>query len=160
AESDRPEAAGEVIGRLDRLASEQRHPWGLATVRRSMASVKLAERYDDDASRQLAASAAGYRELGLGVDSARAPLFLGGVQRRSKKQAFARHSLEEARLAFEQLGCPGWAELAAAELARVSGRRRAASGGLTPSEQRVAELAASGLSNREIAERLFVGVYT
>jgi DNA-binding CsgD family transcriptional regulator len=160
AESGRLEAANELIGRLDRHAREQMHPWGLATVRRSSAAVKLADHYDDAAAKELEAAAADYRRLGLGFESARALLFLGRVQRRSKKQAAARDSLEQARSAFEQLGCPGWAALAGAELARVSGRRRGASGGLTPSEQRVAELVAGGLSNKEVAAQLFVSVYT
>jgi DNA-binding NarL/FixJ family response regulator len=160
AESGQLQAANEVIARLDHLASEQQHPWGLATLRRSTAIVKLADRYDDRAAAELAAAVADYRALGLGFDSARTLLFLGRAQRRSKKQAAARDSLEQARSAFEQLGCTGWAALAGAELARVSGRQRAASGGLTPSEQRVAELVASGLSNKEVAARLFVSVYT
>jgi DNA-binding CsgD family transcriptional regulator len=160
AESGRLEEATEVIGRLDRLAYEQQHPWGLATVKRAKAAVGLAEGYDDAGAQQLAEAAAAYRALGLGFDSARSLLFLGRVQRRFKKRAAARHSLEDARSAFDQLGCLGWADLASAELARVSGRRPATSGGLTASEQRVAELVASGLSNKEIAAQLFVSVYT
>jgi DNA-binding CsgD family transcriptional regulator len=39
-------------------------------------------------------------------------------------------------------------------------RRAAPGGGLTPAEQRVAELAASGLSNKEIAGKLYLSVYT
>ena len=61
---------------------------------------------------------------------------------------------------FGRLGCLGWAELAAAELARVGGRRGASGGGLSPSEQRVAELVAGGLSNKEIAARLYVSPHT
>ncbi|HXF97830.1 MAG TPA: helix-turn-helix transcriptional regulator, partial [Gaiellaceae bacterium] len=45
------------------------------------------------------------------------------------------------------------------ELARVSGRRPSASA-LTESEERVARLAAQGLSNKEIAAALFVTVHT
>jgi DNA-binding NarL/FixJ family response regulator len=82
------------------------------------------------------------------------------VQRRSKKRAAARQSLEQARTAFEQLGCPGWARAAAGELNRISGRRRSPGASLTPSEQRVAELVASGLSNKEVAAQLFISVYT
>ena len=72
----------------------------------------------------------------------------------------ARQSLEAARTGFEQLGCPGWAQAAAAELDRVSGRRAAPGGGLTPGERRVAELAAAGLSNKQVAEQLYLSVAT
>ena len=72
----------------------------------------------------------------------------------------ARRSLEAARAGFEALGCPGWALAAAAELDRVSGRRAASGGGPTPGEQRVAELVARGLSNKEVAAQLYLSVYT
>ena len=75
---------------------------------------------------------------------------------RAKKRAAARDSLEQARSGFDALGCPGWAQAAAAEADRVSGRRAAPGGGLTPGEQRVAELAAGGLSNKEIAAELYL----
>ena len=55
------------------------------------------------------------------------------------------------------LGAALWAERAAAELARIPGRGRA-SGELTETERRVAELVAEGLSNKEVAARLFVSV--
>lgn len=45
------------------------------------------------------------------------------------------------------------------ELARISGRR-AVGDGLTETETRVAELAATGHSNKEIAAALFMGVST
>jgi len=85
---------------------------------------------------------------------------LGRAQRRATKRAAARDSLEQARAGFEQLGCPGWAGAAAAQLDRISGRRAAAAGGLTPSEQRVAELAAAGLSNQQAAAQLYLSVTT
>ncbi len=55
------------------------------------------------------------------------------------------------------LGAALWAEKTAAELARIPGRGRASSE-LTETERRVAELVADGLSNKEVAARLFVSV--
>ena len=101
-----------------------------------------------------------YRALGAGWDAARALLALGRAQRRAKKRAVARESLEAARAGFEQLGCPGWAQAAAAELDRIAGRRAAPAGGLTPGERRVAELVASGLSNKQVAGQLYLSVAT
>jgi DNA-binding CsgD family transcriptional regulator len=160
AETGRLDTANEVIERLAGLAVAQRHPWGLATVKRSAAVVELLRGWDEAAADALAQAATEYRALGLEFDCARALLFLGRVARRFKKRATARRSLEEARSAFEQLDCPGWAQAATEELSRVSGRRPAADGGLTPSEQRVAALVAGGLSNKEVAAQLFVSVYT
>ena len=92
--------------------------------------------------------------------AARALLVLGRAQRRAKKRAAARESLAAARAGFEQLGCPGWAQAAAAELDRIAGRRATPAGELTPGERRVAELVAAGLSNKQVAEQLYVSVYT
>ncbi|HUR16847.1 MAG TPA: helix-turn-helix transcriptional regulator, partial [Candidatus Limnocylindrales bacterium] len=65
----------------------------------------------------------------------------------------------EALEVFDNLGAALWAEAAAAELARISGRTPA-SGSLTDAETRVASLVVEGLSNAEIAGRLFVSVRT
>ena len=132
AETGQFAAANQVIGRLAALATAQQHPWGLATADRAAAVITLARGYDDAAAAQLAGAAEAYRALGAGWDAARALLVLGRAQRRAKKRAAARESLEAARAGFEQLGCPGWAQAAAAELDRISGRRAAPGGGLTP----------------------------
>ena len=65
---------------------------------------------------------------------------------------------------FEDLGAEPWAERARQEL-RASGetaRRRdtAATPDLTPSERQIADLVREGLSNRDIAARLFVSPRT
>jgi DNA-binding NarL/FixJ family response regulator len=87
-------------------------------------------------------------------------LLLGRSQRRRRKWAASRDALERAVRAFDAAGAPGWAAEAGAELERVGARRPRAAGELTPSERRVAELAAEGRSNKEIAQALFVTVKT
>jgi DNA-binding NarL/FixJ family response regulator len=71
----------------------------------------------------------------------------------------AREALEQALALFEELPARLWAEKARQELARIGGRRTVEDE-LTASERRVAELAAAGRSNREIAAELFMGVST
>jgi DNA-binding NarL/FixJ family response regulator len=58
------------------------------------------------------------------------------------------------------MGTPGWADEARSELARLGGRRRQDPDELTPTELRVAELAADGLANKEVASALFITVRT
>ena len=87
-------------------------------------------------------------------------LALGRAARRRKWWAPARRSLEAALDAFAEMGSPGWEERARAELERVAGRKATPPGSLTPAERRAVGLAAQGLSNREIAQALFVTVRT
>ena len=92
------------------------------------------------------------------LERARTLIVLGSIQRRVKQRAAARASLEEALASLEAIGARLWAERARAELGRIGGRAR--SGGLTPTEERVADLVAEGRSNKEVAEALFVSVRT
>src|SRR6201999_1418730 len=89
-------------------------------------------------------------------DRARTLLALGSVQRRGKRRAEARVSLESALAVFEELGAALWAQRARAETARLGGRRAGDRSRLTETERQIAVLAASGRSNREIAGELFV----
>jgi DNA-binding CsgD family transcriptional regulator len=150
--------AVQVVEDLRRRSEDQQHPWGLVSARRCAAVLELASGYGDEAAAALEETADAYGQMGLGFDRARTLLYLGRIQRRHKKRAAARASLEAAAAQFELGGSPGWAEEARKELARVSGRRAAAVDELTPSERQVVLLAARGMSNKEIAGELFVSV--
>ena len=93
------------------------------------------------------------------LEHARTLLCLGTLRRRALQKKAAREALEQAIRQFEELGAPVWAEKARAELRRISGRR-AGGDDLTETEVRVAELAAAGRSNKEIAAELFMGLST
>jgi DNA-binding CsgD family transcriptional regulator len=154
------ERAVAVTERLAALSEQQEHPWGLAGARRSDALVRLAGTYDERAAEELRIAAATYGALGLPFERARSLLALGRAQRRAKKWGKARESLNRAAAAFDRLGSPGWADDARSELERVGARRASPAGELTPAERRVADLAAEGLANKEIAQRLVVTVNT
>jgi DNA-binding CsgD family transcriptional regulator len=92
--------------------------------------------------------------------AARAQLAYGGWLRRQHRMTESRAPLREAAQSFEALGLLRFAERARREL-RASGeapRRRVpeAWAQLTPQELQIAQLAAEGLSNREIGERLYL----
>lgn len=98
------------------------------------------------------------------LDLARALISLGGALRRRGQRSESREPLREGHELARACGAAELADTARAEL-RASGmrlRREALTGAasLTASERRIAELAAAGASNREIAQQLFLTVKT
>lgn len=83
----------------------------------------------------------------------------GRLYRRAKQRRAAADALRETLVIFEHLGAPVWAERTHAELDVVGPRRRAPDE-LTATEQPVVELAATGLTNREIAQTAFISEKT
>jgi DNA-binding CsgD family transcriptional regulator len=93
-------------------------------------------------------------------DFARLEMSYGTWLRRQRRITESRPHLRAARDTFDALGVQPWADKARAEL-RASGERipepaRAPRQPLSPQELQIAQMAASGLSNREIADRLFL----
>jgi DNA-binding CsgD family transcriptional regulator len=100
-----------------------------------------------------------FESLALPFETATASLALGEIRRRARKKAAARDAIAHALAIFERLGAERWADRARAELGR-SNARRTPGAELTETELRVAELAAAGQTNREIADGLFMSVHT
>jgi DNA-binding NarL/FixJ family response regulator len=90
----------------------------------------------------------------LPLELGRCLLVLGEIQRRRRKKAAARETLDRAVAVFEEIGAPLWADLARRETARIGGRRSPAHGELSETERRIAELVTAGHTNQEIAELL------
>jgi DNA-binding CsgD family transcriptional regulator len=97
-------------------------------------------------------------------EEAKARVSLGAALRRAGYRVESREPLRAGYELARRCGADGLAERARAEL-RASGirvRREVATGAdsLTPSERRIAGMAAAGLSNPEIAQELFLTVKT
>jgi DNA-binding CsgD family transcriptional regulator len=138
--------------RLDR-------PWMLAVAFRCRAML-LAVRGDVEAATVAATQAmAEHDRVPMPFERARTQLVLGQLHRRGRHKDAASTALREALGTFETLNTPRWAERVRAELARTNVAPTTGDQ-LTPSEQRVAELAASGMTYREVAAALFISPKT
>jgi DNA-binding CsgD family transcriptional regulator len=97
-------------------------------------------------------------------EHARTRLCLGEAMRRARRTSDARYQLEQAHTVFELLGARPWAGRAIAELAAMGAtaapQRAPIHLRLTPQELRVALQVAEGLSNLEVAARLFLSPRT
>lgn len=96
----------------------------------------------------------------LPLELGRSLLALGQVERRRRAKAEGNDALRAALRRFTSIGAKPFADQARAELRRGTRGRGAGMSALTPVEQQVAELVAAGMSNREVATRLFASVRT
>jgi DNA-binding CsgD family transcriptional regulator len=154
----RHDEAAHVAALLEEEAETSGGRWSLAVAARCRALL-LAARGDlggalDEVQRSLAL----FEGLPASFERARTLLLLGQLRRRRREKRPAREALTEALDIFENVGTPIWAERVRIELARIPDHRTSA--GLTPTEERVARLAAEGLTNQEIAERAFLSLKT
>ena len=98
------------------------------------------------------------------LEHARALVDLGAALRRANQRTEARERLQEGVDLARRLGAFGLAGRANEEIAATGARPRkilrTGLDALTASERRVAQLAADGMSNKEIAQTLFVTIKT
>jgi DNA-binding CsgD family transcriptional regulator len=155
----RLDVAEPLIDALEHNGRWLDRPWMLAVGARCR-SMWLAAHGDVAAADRVVRQALREHErLPMPFERARTQLLLGQLLRRQRRKDLAAVAVHEALRAFDEMGTPLWADRARAELTRTR-VNPAQDFGLTPSEQRVAELAASGMTNRDVAATLFISPKT
>ncbi len=144
---------------FERKARELERGWALAAAARCEGAIAAAEGEHELAFEAFERSSTEYESLGMPFERARTLLLVGQARRRLKQRGLARAAFDEALAVFDRLGAVPWATRTRAESARLGGRP-ANGDELTATERRLAVLAATGLTNREVAERAFVSVKT
>lgn len=134
-------------------------PWAIATGARCRALMLAAEGRLEEAASELDRALEEHERLPVPFELARTLLLRGAVERRLRRKLPARHHLGQALAIFEGLGTPLWAARARGEIARIGGRRSSPAE-LTETERRVAELVATGMTNRQVAGALFMSPHT
>lgn len=154
----RLDEAEPLIVALETNGARLDRPWMLAVGARGRSHWLAARGELDDAERTALEALMHHGRLPMPFETARTQLLLGQVQRRRRRKQDAQASLSTALATFERLGAPLWARRAGAELDRMTAAVSGA--GLTTAERRVAEHAAAGLSNKQIAAELFIAEKT
>jgi DNA-binding CsgD family transcriptional regulator len=156
--TDRLAGAGELAAELRSLGQRSGRPTILGVGKRIEGLVYAARGDLTGAVSALAVAVAAHRKSQLPLEYGRSLLAYGQVLRRRKAKREARTALEAALVCFTTLGAEPFARLAEADLARVQPAR--VGGALTKTESKIAELVATGLTNREVAAQLFASVRT
>jgi DNA-binding CsgD family transcriptional regulator len=153
--SEQAEQVGAVVAELEEIARRSNPPIlsaGLLCARPLLAS-------DADAE-ALFTAALDHDLSAYAFLEARTLFSYGAWLRRHRRNADSRRPLRRARELFDALGAARWSERARQELRatgeKIGPRTPDARDRLTAQELQIAQLAAEGLSNREIGERLFL----
>jgi DNA-binding NarL/FixJ family response regulator len=152
------ERAQELLARFEDRAARSGIPWNLAVSARCRGLVLAARGELDAAAEALERALAEHDRCPMPFERARTLLVQGRLQRRLKQKRHARLALDEARVLFARQGADTWLDRVDDELGRVAVRR--APEKLSATELRIAQLAAEGLTNKAIAEQVFVSVKT
>lgn len=157
--SGRLEDAEPIVGALEQDGSRTGRSWMQAAGARCRGMVLAAQGALDDALPYAEQSIREYDAASMPFDRARSQLFLGQLLRRQRRREAAKDVLSQAAQTFDSLGTPLFRDRTLNELKRLK-TARGSEATLTAAEHRVAQLAAAGMRNREIAAELFLSVKT
>ncbi|MBB2993265.1 DNA-binding NarL/FixJ family response regulator [Mycolicibacterium iranicum] len=153
-----------MIAALERNGAALDRPWMLAVGNRCRGLLSAARGDHAAALDALECAMAEHDRLPMPFERARTQLVLAETLRALRRRDAGAEAAREALRQFDALGAPLWSARARKAL---SGKASSAPAStqpsaprLTESERRVAELAAAGMSNRDIAETLYVSVKT
>jgi DNA-binding CsgD family transcriptional regulator len=149
-----------VVDDLVQRATASESPHAVAIARRCEALLLAARGQLASAIARLDLALAEHARQRLPRQLGRTLLEKGSLERRAKHKTAAKHTLEQALQILEPLGAALWVARALDELGRIGLRRAVVTEGLTPTQARVAELAAGGATNREIAHTLYMSERT
>jgi ATP/maltotriose-dependent transcriptional regulator MalT len=154
------EGARAALSRLSERALASETPWALGLLARGHALMAA----DDDAEPFYTESLGHLVESGVVTELARGYLLYGEWLRRQRRRRDARTQLRIAHDMFQAMGGAAFAHRAGVELLATGEHARVRDpelrDQLTPQEQQVAQLAAEGESNAEIAAQLFISQHT
>ncbi|MGW4489401.1 helix-turn-helix transcriptional regulator [Amycolatopsis sp. NPDC004368] len=159
--SGRPEIGLSAYERLVQVTEVSRTDWALGLQARSKALLSEGAEAEDSYRESLLR----FSRTRLKVDLARVHLLYGEWLRRERRRNEAGEQLRTAHNLFEAMGAGAFAARAGRELRAVGGsvRKRVEPTPrreLTAQETQIARLARDGLSNPEIAGRLFISPHT
>jgi DNA-binding CsgD family transcriptional regulator len=157
----RPELAVEELDWLSARTTVSGTDWAVGVQLRSRA---LLCRGQDEADRLFLGAIERLERTAIRTQLARAHLVYGEWLRRAGRRRDARWHLTAAHDMLTSMGADGFAARAARELRAVGQRARGRAPDsldeLTPQELQVAQLVASGVTNKEVASELFLSVRT
>ena len=154
--------AASLLDEYEARASAVDRASALAAIERCRALLAAAQGDKPAAALAIDRSLAQYDRIEgdqFAFERARSLLVAGRLHRRAKQKGAARTRLIEARDVFASLGAQRFVAHADFEMDRV-GLRPVAPSTLSPVERRIAELAASGLSTRQVADAVFLSAKT
>ncbi len=153
------EQAATNAAAMQTIAERLGRPTLLAGAARARAVVAAATGHREEALQLATAAVDGFARTPMVVEHARSLLTLGQIHRRFKEKAPAKAALEAALATFDRLGAERLAERTRQDLARIGSRTSHATA-LTETELRVARLAATGRTVRQVGDELFISPKT